>query len=351
MFKKFLSIALAVVMLMSVAIIGASAAQVEVAADAADAPAEVGAEAGAETAAGNTISFNASSAGWDGFSWVAFHIWRTDGTAYYDWGAKKQRGKDAGSGVWSYDLDAAGIPMDGSQYVVIFYNDLGQQTYNLLFDGTCVGDTASCNGQEIENPVDSNKSTLAAFWGNADSSVNGPELAITSIGNVVGSACPQNTTKYKMFVNFLADGGKSGLANAIANGAGKTAQEIIDATAAALSLNKADVEAAIKDAAETGNGTETHDWSGDWDKSKSTLSDGEATAKNETSADGTTTGSGNGSNSNSSNSTGTTGTSSTSKSNTSTSKTGQETTVVFVMLGVMVAAAGVIFFARKKETA
>ncbi|MBQ7218567.1 MAG: LPXTG cell wall anchor domain-containing protein, partial [Ruminococcus sp.] len=35
----------------------------------------------------------------------------------------------------------------------------------------------------------------------------------------------------------------------------------------------------------------------------------------------------------------------------SASQTGQETTVLYIMLGVMVAAAGVIFFARKKTRA
>ena len=355
MFKKVLSIALAIIMMLSVAMIGVSAAQVEIADESADAPAEVGADAGAETGAGNTISFDANSTGWGGFKWIGFHIWHADAdnTAIYDWSTKAQRGKDAdGDGIWTYDLDAAGITIDG-QYLVIFYTDTGAQTYNLLFDSSCIGDTASCNGTEIENPVDSNKSTLAAYWGNADASVNGPQLAITSIGNVVGSALPKSTTKYAMFVKFLCSPDKDGLTNAIANGGGKTAQEIIDTCASALSLNKADVEQAINEAKDTGYAGNKKDWTSDWSKSASSLSDGEATAANETPADGSAAPAGGSSSSGSSSSSNNSSSSSSSSKSgsASSSKTGQDTTVLFIMLGVMVAAAGVIIFARKRENA
>ena len=139
MFKKILCFVLAVAMLMSVAMIAASAAQVEIADEAADAVAEVGADADADaaTSAGNTLSFDPSGAGWNNYSWIAFHIWSIDDPNFvgFDWGGKKQRGTDEdGDGIWTYDLDNAGFTIvPGYQYAVIFYNDNNMQTYNLLF--------------------------------------------------------------------------------------------------------------------------------------------------------------------------------------------------------------------------
>ena len=346
MFKKILSFALVVAMLMSVAMIAASAAQVEVTAEAADGVVEVGADADvAATEAANTISFDTNGSGWNNFAWIGFHIWAIDDDSFegYDWNAKKQRGTDEdGDGVWTYDLDAAGLSFkDSCSYCVIFYNDNSSQTYNLLLGNECIGHTASCNGTIYENPVDSSKTTQAAFWDSSiDSSVYGPELAITSIGNVVGSAVPKSTSKYQVFVKFLASGGSQGLRNAVAMGGGKTAQEIIDATAEAFGLKKGDVKDAIKEAAEVGDGTDKYDASKDWDESKSKLSDGESEDAHQTPAGGND-GSGNDNNNANSGS----------KTNNKTTKTGQETTVLFIMLGVMAAAAGVIIFARKKETA
>ena len=65
MFKRIMSVMLAIVMLLSVAMIATSAAQVEIADNSADAVAEVaadgaadtGADAGADTGAGNVINF------------------------------------------------------------------------------------------------------------------------------------------------------------------------------------------------------------------------------------------------------------------------------------------------------
>ena len=326
MFKKILSFALVVAMLMSVAMIAASAAQVEVTAEAADGVAEVGADADvAATEAANTLSFDPNGSGWQNYSWIAFHIWAIDDDSFegYDWGGKKQRGTDEdGDGVWTYDLDAAGLNIQsGHQYCVIFYNDNGMQTYNLLFGTDCIGKTASCNGTTYENPEDSNKTALAAFWGGGISAdVYGPELKISSIGTVVGTCCAASTTPYEMFVKFLTDT----LGNARTY-SGKNDQDLLDDTAIALKIGQTDIEKAIKEANVTV----------EWDKSKSKAekeSDPEAvTPKDDTTTD--TTGN------------------KTTPSNNKTTKTGQETTVLFIMLGVMAAAAGVIIFARKKETA
>ena len=337
MFKKLLSFALVLTMLLSVAMIAASAAQVEVVEDAADVPAEVGADADAATGAGNTISFDTNSAGWKNFDYVFFHIWAIDDDSFagYEWGGKKQRGTDAGNGIWTYDLDAAGLTIQpGCQYAVIFANSNSMQTYNLLFGSECIGHTAACDGTTYENPEDSTKTATAAFWdGGIDASVYGPELKISSIGTVVGTCCAKSTTPYKMFVGFLTDT----LANA-RQYSGKDDQALLDDTAKALGIGKTDVKNAITESGATV----------EWDETKSTLP---ADSDPGTGGNGGGNGGNGGNGGSGDNGGGTGGNGGSGGGSGSGSKTGQETTMLFVMLGMMVVAAGVIFFVRKRERA
>ncbi len=351
MFKKIMSLMLAIVVLMSVAVVATSAAQVEIADNSAGAVAEVGAAAdaadtsaeadAAETAAGQTISFDATSAGWKNFKKVFCHFWAYDGSGEWpSWQSKAEACEyDEATGIATYDLSKTGNSIDaGTLYAVIFSNENGMQTYNLLFGTECIGDTAYCDGTEYENPEDSSKTALAAFWKGQDKEKYGPVKVITSIGNVVGTCVPSTTSSQDMFENFL----KNTITNARTyakkdDGTLKNDQEILDDTAKQLGLKQDDVEAAIKN---TGVKVE-------WDKSKSTLeggSDPSANKKPDDSSSTTKTTTTTTSNNNSSTSTTKTGSG-------STTKTGQETTVLFIMLGIMVAAAGVIVVARKRDRA
>lgn len=354
MFKKIMSFMLAVMMIMSVAVMATSAAQVEIADNsaeavaqvAADAAADTGADGGAETGAANTISFNLSSTTWNNSTYVSFHIWEYGQDPFYAWGSKKEKGKDAGNGIWTYDLDAAGITIEsGKQYCVIFYNNNLMQTYDLLFDASCIGDTAACTGVEYENPVDSNKKGLAAFWGKADKSVCGPVLCISSIGNVVGDCLPASASKQTMFETFLKDT----LTNA-KTFSGKDDQAIIDDTAAALGLKIGNVEEAIKN-----SGVKV-----EWKADKSSLAEGTDDSAKDTgsgnSGGGSGSGSGTGTDSGSGSGTGTatgsgSGSSSTKTGSGSSTQTGQESTVLFIMFAVMIAAGAVIVIAKKRDRA
>lgn len=334
MFKKIMSVMLAIVMLMSVAMIASSAAQVEIADNSADAVADVAADGSADTGAdgdvadtgsANVLHFDANSTGWNNFKTISFHIWPYGGDAFYAWGSKGQRGTDEdGDGVWTYDLDAKGCTIEAGQlYAVIFYADTGMQTHDLLFDSSVIGDTATADPSTMyENMADSNKTSVAAFWNGQDATAYGPVKGITSIGNVVGTCIPSTTTPMAMFEDFLA--------NTLENArtySGKDDQTLIDDTAAAIGLKQDDVEAAIKN-----SGKEVK-----WDKSKSTLEAG-------TNPDSNPGGNG-GNNNNSNKNTG----SSTKTGSGSTTKTGQESTILFIMLGVMLAAAGVVVLARKER--
>ena len=346
MFKKIMSVMLAVLMLMSVVAISASAAQVEIADNSADAVADVAADGSAETGADNVLNFDANSAGWKNFKKVFCHIWVYGGDSFYSWQQKASACKDAdGDGVWTYDLSKITLEA-GTLYAVIFSNENQIQTYNLLFDTTCIGDTAYCDGTEYENPEDSSKTAQAAFWRGQDPTVYGPEKCITSIGNVVGTCVPFTTSAQAMFEHFLSET----LTNARTyakndDGSAKNDQQILDDTAAQLDLKQENVSEAI---AATGVEVE-------WDAKNSTLPTGKNEDANKTpngeeiGGDDKNTGT-----SDSEGSTGTAGSTGTTSGKTgsgSTTKTGFETTAIFVMLGVMIAAAGVVVIARRKENA
>lgn len=320
MFKKILSLALALMMIMGVAVVAASAAENDVAEQGAEGDA---APTGLDPA--QCLNFDLSTAGWNNTDGVAFYIWPVGGEAFTSWGSKKAVGKETSSGIWSIDPTTIGSIDAGQQYVVIFAQvsngSWGLQTYNLVFDSSCLGDTAYCTGNSIENPEDSNKTAVEAKWRNSSL---GSQKVITSIGNVVGDTIV-GTTAYDMFVSFLT--------NTLGNArtfSGKDDQTLLDDTAKALDLTKADVEKAIGEAGVT---TE-------WKKDASKLADGgsdtPASTGSTTSSTGSTTGS---------------TTSTKSSGAASNTQTGQGETVLFIMLGVMVAAAGVIFFARKRERA
>jgi LPXTG-motif cell wall-anchored protein len=349
MFKKFFCLALALVMMMSVAAVGFSAAQVEIAEAGADADAATtGADADAATTGADAevastgldtskcLNFDVSTTGWNNFEAVGFYICNVDGTEWKPWGNKSLfKSEETSSGIWSFDPDANGVGLkDGEQYYVIFVNKLaGTQTANLLFDTSCLGDTAYCDGSTQENDVDSNKSSLVARWRNSSL---GPMKVVTSIGNVVGETIPKNTNAYDMLVNFL----KNTLNNA-REYSKKDDQKLLDDVAEALGLSKDDVTKAISDSAVSGI---------EWSADKSSLKSGSSSNSGSDSSSGSGSDSSSGSGSGSSSGSGS-GSSSTKSGSASNTQTGQTEDILFIMLGVMVVAAGVIFFARKRERA
>ena len=299
MFKKIMSLVLAVVVIMSVAMVAASAAEAE---------ADTAADAGAETAVSNRLYFEPETAGWKNFKKVFCHIWVYGGEDLFQWQAKAEAcvNKD---GKWYYDLDAKKVKLEpGVLYCCIFSNENGMQTYDLLFDSTVLGDSAYCDNTQYENPADSEKKATAAFWRNQNKSKFGPVMCITSIGNLVGTCMPRTTNNVEMFEGFI-----NGTAFTSAQTfSGKDDQAIIDDIAKALGLGKKNVEKSVKAAIDAGKTIK-------WDAAKSTLKDEEVKPGNPT--------------------------------NNNATQTGQDSTLLFVMLGLMIVAAGAVLFVRKRETA
>ena len=267
MFKKMLSLLLTVMMVVSLAAVGivnTGAAEVPVASTGDLDPA--------------TLYFDSSTTGWDMGTKgkISFHIFGGDfgteenSTTGLAWGTKKALGTAVAdsNGVFSFKPSAKGLTLnEGVQYKIIFGFSTagtgaidGGQTYDLFFTTDCLGKVAYCDGTEYENPVDSTKKALAAYWRDMDSSEYGPVLAISSIGNVVGTCPEKGKTPYDILVEFFTEEkddfqGKTGYQNAhkfkceidpSASGY-KTEQQLIDDIGAGLGLSKDDVKAALED--------------------------------------------------------------------------------------------------------
>ncbi len=224
--KKFISLVLAIMMLVSCVCVSATAAD----------------EA-------QVLHFDTTKSGWTDFTKVFCHMWVYGGDSFAPWQSKKEACTDTdGDGIWTYDITAKLKTEleEGQLYVCIFSNNNNQQIYDLLFDTTVFGDTAYGADFVYENPEDSSKTAQAAFWEGQDPAVFGPAMAITSIGNVVGTCIPNVTTAQEIFESFLANTEK--LDN-VRTYSMKADQAILDDIAIAMGLTVADIETAIANTA------------------------------------------------------------------------------------------------------
>lgn len=188
--KKILAVMLCMLMVLSMGIFGASAADTE----------------------NQVIYFeepkNLGSASWNSTKMYC-HIWAYGGDSFAQWQSKKEACvKTDTEGLWMYDITAKGFEIEnGVTYAVIFSDQSGAQTYDTLFDITCLGDTLYCKGEEsiIEAPTDSSKTALAAYWKNADATQYGPVRQLTSIGNVVGECFAPGADAESLYVDFLTN--------------------------------------------------------------------------------------------------------------------------------------------------
>lgn len=276
MIKKIMSLVLALVIIASMGVLAFTA-----------------------SAADQKIYFEVPST-WNNFSKIFCHIWVYNGDPLANWQSKKEVCKLEADGRYSYDISKVGGLSAGETYCVIFSADTGVQTYDTFMGTPCLGDTVYTDGTLYENPMDSSKTALGAFWKNQSRSVYGPVMCVTSIGNLVGTCLAPGETAEGLFNTFLT----ANLENARTY-SGKQDQQIIDDMANALGLSQKKVDELIK-----ASGI-TVDWK--MEESKAPEVDKPL--------------------------------------NPNTTATGQETTVVAIAIAMMVAAAGVIFFARKKVSA
>lgn len=238
---------------------------------------------------------------WNNYSKVYCYIWHLDGSGTLAaWKSKKGLCEQVEDRLYSYDLSKVGGLEAGVNYGVIFVVDIDLQTYDAYLTTACIGDTLYSDGTVYENPADSSKTCLAAFWRNQDSSKYGPIMQVTSIGNLIGTCIPAGTTAETMFTDFL----KNNLTNA-RSFSGKTDQAIIDDILNGLGLSQDTGEQLIKE-----TGIEVA-----WEKAESVAPtvDKPVTPQNSGAV-----------------------------------SSGQETTVVFVAVAMMLAAAAVVPVLRKR---
>lgn len=343
MFKKIAGLFLAAAVMCSSAAITASAAEAEddaavAAADqsgevSADGSSEVSADASSEVEAGNVVKFDVKKSGWNNVKTVFCHIWRADGSGDWPaWQSKKEKCKyDSSTGIATYDLSMTGNTIsksDGRVYCVIFSANTGMQSYNAIMSGKCIGDTLYCTGNQLENPEDSEKKANEAKWEN--NSDCGPEKKITSTGNIIGSAFPEGESDVTLLATYLV---------AYYNDDAKTSltQKLLDE----LKVSPVDVMGAVTDRLNATNNEDKNKIAPAVEKILSGCTDPTTGKK---AAPGSSS---NGSSSSSSN--GGSSSSGSGSSSTGAVKSGVETTIVFVMAGLMVSAAGVMFLARKKK--
>lgn len=157
---------------------------------------------------GTKIYFDVESAGWKNYKDIYCHIWRADGTGEWPgWQMKKERCDKEDSGLFSYDVTKTGnadeIVASGSHnyYCVIFSANTGAQTYHIIMNGDCLGDTCYVTGNVLESPVDSNITCVEAAWRNHPEC--GTQKTITSTGRVIGTTLADGTTDVTILADFL----------------------------------------------------------------------------------------------------------------------------------------------------
>lgn len=356
MFKKIISLMVAVLMIASCAVVAVSAADVTeetVAADesssvvsADEGSSVVSAEESSEvSAASDVIKFEQPS-DWKNVKSMYAHIYMCidDGSVkWHGWKSKSEKMTDNGDGTWSYDLSklpngAATIdPSKGAAYAVVFAADTGMQTYNLVMDAGCIGDTAYATGTTFENPEDSNKTCIEAKWKNSSL---GPEKKILSTGNdVVGTSVPAGASDATLMANwmktFYADTTKTGNVPSLLSKLNVTGQAVYDELINITASLDAGERAKILEGSAKLLGVEYK--KGD---EKKTSSSGSSSSSSSSSNGGSGSGSNGGSGSSGSGS---------SNGSTGSVSSGQDSTILFVLGGVLFAAAAVMFVTRRRK--
>ena len=353
MLKKIVSIALVLVMVLSVAVISVSAAEVSNSAGADTDSAATGAD--------NVIYFDTT--GWKNFAIVYCHIWERGGDSFFAWQAKREMCDKVKDNLYSYDLSKLNDPtatikgglQDGKDYCIIFSANTGVQTFDTTFGKACIGDTAKITGKQIENAVDSEKSAQEAVW-TSNSKNYGPHLAISSIGNIIGSVLCPNESGIAVIGDWLPNyfnspnvDAKATLAKAYPKFGIKTANDIQAIYTYILAKDSATLQAVDYDDMQK---ILTDAYAKAYPSAEKVKVDKEAAKKQ---AQDVKSGKSNlnsvansGSSSTGNSNSGSTGSSSGSNRSGAGSD-GQEDTILFILGGVMLAAAGVMFASRRRR--
>lgn len=165
---------------------------------------------------GKTINFDVSSANWgSGVKAVYCHIYRysgDDGKTYTTWQSKAEKcSYDRSTGIATYDLQtgidkgANGLETidNTNKWVIMFSCNTGAETYTLLFNSDCFGDTIVADPNTLyENTIDCEKQSIKIGY-NKNKQLTSPKC-ITSTGKVQGESFAYGETDATILGNYLA---------------------------------------------------------------------------------------------------------------------------------------------------
>lgn len=291
--------------------------------------------------ASNTIYFEVPS-NWKNYTQIYAHVYMSidDGSVKWpEWQTRKEKMKDEGNGTWSYDLSNAGTidPDKGAAYTVLFSADTGVQTYNLIFGSDCIGDTAYATGNTFENPEDSNKTAVEAVW---KSGKYGPERKILSTGkDVVGSQAPAGSSDAKIMANwvknFYGDATKTPNIPTLLDKMNVKGQDVYDEL-----VKLVNSDSGMSDEEKTNALKTSADLLG---------ADQNAASSNSSNSNNNSSNNGSSNNGSSNNNSSNNSSSNSGSDNNNSVSSGQDSTILFVLGGVMFAALAVLFVTRKRK--
>ncbi len=151
------------------------------------------------------IYVDAKSFGWENCDTISCHIWRYDGAGnWFDWGTKKEYCTKEADGRYSFTLSTTTnnfTYMDDAVYGVIFYTNTGAQTYEMIMDGNCIGDTVCHDEWYDEGPQDSGKVLMEAVW--FDNFERGMRKTITASGEIIGKDFVEGESDETLMADYL----------------------------------------------------------------------------------------------------------------------------------------------------
>ena len=251
------------------------------------------------------------------------HIWNglPDGAALYGWQTKDEKMTIAEDGkTATYEVP------EGDWNLIIISGDSGIQTYDTVFNASCIGDTCYVMDEQFENPVDSKKKAYGLGWkNNADC---GPHKVVSSLGNVIGTAYLPGENDQNLYDNFVKKYNPQNGIDGIVDGETYLCWDDDGKVETGMDWEEAKAHVAQQ----LGVTVESSS-----DASSSDASSSDASSSNASSSNTTTTTS----------SSRTTTTSSSSSQSTGTTTTGDSTPIV-ALVATLTASLGVAFFARKK---
>lgn len=165
---------------------------------------------------GKIINFDVSSANWgSNIKAVYCHIYNysgDDGKTYTEWQSKAEKcSYDKSTGIATYDLQtgidkgANGLKTidNTNKWVIMFSCNTQAETYGLLFNSDCFGDTVVADPNTLyENPIDSEKFSIKIGY-NKNKQLTSPKC-ITSTGKVQGESYADGTTDVTLLGDYLA---------------------------------------------------------------------------------------------------------------------------------------------------